>query len=322
MAHEAEPDPELMPLALYRLRAGRMIWPMHRQNKTQSETRTQGISRATAKLPLAWLPFNGLPLRLGAFLLIVVGLTCMSAHAGKTLAFSRASLNEAYRQGDFEKIVISLKPILTPGNFVSRIDSIFAYRLLGVVYAADPKTREVGRHCFMKLLDLDPKANLVDLFVGEELDNLWEKTRVEHRVLQRFVRVSTRDTAWLTPEDAEALQRLFDAEEADPTMASGKEDAAVAGMGVEAKDQPLNNAHIPWQKIPFGNAPVTDTRPAVRAEFRSESRSQPFWRRPGTWIAAGMAAGVVGFTVYYTLGDENPGREKLYHVSKETASSR
>lgn len=219
---------------------------------------------------------------------------------GKIFSFSRAELTEAYRQGDFEKITTTLRPILTPGNAVSRIDSLFAYRLLGVVYAADPKTRETGRHCFLKLLDLDAKANLVDLFVGTELDQLWEKTRLEHQVRQRLKQTAVRDTDWLTPEDAEALQRLFDA----------GEDAEDANLVLTPNSTPA----LPLETqpattgFPFGNAVVEDER--------------PYWKRPGTWIAAAFAAGVVGYTVYYNLGDAPQDDAKLYHVSKETASSR
>lgn len=229
-------------------------------------------------------------------LVLMVGVL-FSITEGKSFFFSRPELTEAYRQGDFEKITHSLRPILTPGNAVSRIDSLFAYRLLGVVYAADPKTRETGRHCFLKLLDLDPKANLVDLFVGTELDQLWEKTRLEHSVRQRLKHAAMRDTDWLSPEDAEALQRLFDAGEFPE-----EEKQALAAPALSAETHPVASS------LPFGNSTSEDAR--------------PYWKRPGTWIAAAFAAGVVGYTLYYNLGDAPQDDAKLYHVSKETASSR
>lgn len=239
----------------------------------------------------------------------VVGAFVLGVSPGdaKAFTFARPALLEAYRQGDFESIAVTLRPLLTPGHAVSRVDSLFAYRLLGVIYAADPKTREMGRHCWMKLLDMDPQANLVDLFVGEELDHLWEKTRVEHAVLQSLTRKTRRaqDSLWLTPEDAAALQRLLESGEGG----AGGEPAGHASAAPEPKARAAAAASADeTAPLPFGNRPADDGR--------------PYWKRPGTWLAAAVSAGVVGMTLYILWGDAGDAGEKLYHVSNETASAR
>lgn len=223
----------------------------------------------------------------------------MPSQAGNAAVFSRAVILDHYRNGDFDQVVAGLKPILVPGHSVSRSDSLFALRLLGVVWVADPKTREKGRYCWIQLLDLDAKADLVDLFVGEEVDRFWERTRLEHRVRQRSARAHSSDTDWITPEEAEALQKLLDAENTEVLSGDsiGAPPSAFQGQG-----------QSPSFGKPFGYEADTDAR--------------PYWKRPGTWIAAVMTAGVVGFTMYYTLGDAPTPREKLYHVAKETASAR
>jgi hypothetical protein len=239
-------------------------------------------------------------------------------------SFSRPRALEFYRQGDFEQVIRQLSPILEPGNSVSKTDSVFAFRLLGVVYAADPKTRELGRHCWMNLLDREPKANLVDLFVGEELDHLWERTRLEHQARMAMAQRAQKDAAWMTQDDAAALQKLLEMQDeamglqvassqvkpktkANAVVEESK--AALPGgqAAVSADIGEQENAETAEARFPFGNALDKDER--------------PYWKRPGTWIAASMAAGVVGLTVYYTFGESAEPPQKLYHVPNETASA-
>jgi hypothetical protein len=243
------------------------------------------------------------PFKALAFLGFALAFAASSSQAGGW-SFSRHRALECYRQGDFEQVIRQLSPILSVGNPVSKMDSIFAFRLLGVVYAADPKTRELGRHCWMNLLDRDPQANLVDLFVGEELDHLWERARLEHQARMAMLQRARKDTVWMTSDDAAALQKLLDMEdESIPPKSSEQHQVAE-----RVQEKTMSEMPIPSATIPFGNGSVSDNR--------------PYWKRPGTWIAASMAAGVVGFTVYYTFGENAEPPQKLYHVSNETASTR
>jgi hypothetical protein len=48
-----------------------------------------------------------------------------------------------------------------------------------VVYSASPETREKGRYYMMRLLELVPTAKLIDMFVSDEIDRIFEKVREE-----------------------------------------------------------------------------------------------------------------------------------------------
>ncbi len=85
-----------------------------------------------------------------------------------------------YRNGDFEKLSGELSPILSPGTACSRTDSMQAWKYLAVIYAAAPATREKGRYCMLRLLDLDSNADLLDLFASEEVNDLFQRARREH----------------------------------------------------------------------------------------------------------------------------------------------
>jgi len=234
--------------------------------------------------------------------LLAIGLVLPSDSPAAAWAFSKVTVEREYRDADFDAVIRSLEPILEPGQQVNRTDSLFALRTLGVVFASNPKTREKGRYCWFKALEIDAKADLVDLFVGEEIDRLWERTRLEFKARPKASPAASEDAAWLTLEEAEALQKLWDEPEI-PKSTAAASPAAISGL--PQADDP---AGADKMRAPFGNERSADLR--------------PYWRRPGSWIAAAVTAGVVGFTVYYTLGDTPPPQEKHYHVSKEVASAR
>jgi hypothetical protein len=96
-----------------------------------------------------------------------------------------AQIDSDYRNGEFEKIESALKPILRPGASAIRRDSLLAWKYLAVVYAANPATREKGRYCMLRMLELDPASDLLDLFVGEQVDDVFGKARRENELTTR-----------------------------------------------------------------------------------------------------------------------------------------
>jgi hypothetical protein len=62
---------------------------------------------------------------------------------------------------------------------LTRADSAFAFKYLGVAYAAEVATREKGKYFFYQLLKTDRKADLLDLFVSESVNELFRNTRAE-----------------------------------------------------------------------------------------------------------------------------------------------
>jgi hypothetical protein len=93
---------------------------------------------------------------------------------------NQKGIHNLYQNGDFEPVIDVLE------NFQKRIpeysfsDSVFIAKHLAVVYTANPETREKGRYYMMRLLELLPSAKLVDMFVSEEIDRIFEKVREEH----------------------------------------------------------------------------------------------------------------------------------------------
>lgn len=116
---------------------------------------------------------------------IVPCLTALLACAAMASAAPRRSLDRArihglYHDGEFEKVLRELEAYGKGQCACVRDDSLFAEKHLAVVLAANPATRELGRYHMFRLLDLSPRADLLDMYVGDEVDAVFDKARKEH----------------------------------------------------------------------------------------------------------------------------------------------
>ena len=104
-----------------------------------------------------------------------------SSLAGAGLSI--ADLKAQYREGEFEKIRITLERFLkTSGQAAQPKEKMLAYKYLGVIYAAEPQGYPLAETYFYQLLQLAPNAHLSDLFVSSAVEAVFVKTQ------QRFLK--------------------------------------------------------------------------------------------------------------------------------------
>lgn len=103
----------------------------------------------------------------------------VSKTASTPSVFDTAAIHGAYADGDFEKVTSTLEPVLAAKTILPKADSVFLYRHLGVIYAKDPGTREKGKYCFRKLLDVDPQAQILDLYATDEIYQVFRTVQAE-----------------------------------------------------------------------------------------------------------------------------------------------
>ena len=103
--------------------------------------------------------------------------------AGSTL--DQKSIHAAYNEGDFEKVTALIEGFAKANKTYARADSIFIAKHLAVVYSANPQTREKGKYYMYRLLEMMPSAELVDMFVSDEIDRIFEKVRKEFLARQQ-----------------------------------------------------------------------------------------------------------------------------------------
>jgi hypothetical protein len=99
---------------------------------------------------------------------------------GAPKALDQGRIHAYYHDGEFDKVIHSLEAFSKSGKTCSSADSVFLEKHLAVVYAANPGTRELGRYHMFRMLDLAPGSDLLDMFVGEEVDGVFDKVRKEH----------------------------------------------------------------------------------------------------------------------------------------------
>jgi opacity protein-like surface antigen len=95
-------------------------------------------------------------------------------------------VHSEYGDGDFETVVQILEDYRARHDHFRVTDSVVIAKYLGVIYAANPDTREKGKYWLYRMLQIDPGQDLVDLYVGEEVQTVFERVRQEFIVRRNY----------------------------------------------------------------------------------------------------------------------------------------
>ena len=113
------------------------------------------------------------------------------ADAARPESLDRKVIHDQYNEGNFDAVIGSLESFIKRNHSYLHDDSVFIAKHLAVVYSANPATREKGRYYMHRLLELLPSAKLVDMYVSEEIDRIFEKVREEYLTRQNSFGVDT-----------------------------------------------------------------------------------------------------------------------------------
>jgi hypothetical protein len=198
---------------------------------------------------------------------------------GFTMPLSYPNIKSLYNEGEFEKIRVSLEGFLKRNaSSAQEKDRIFAYKYLGVIYAAEPQGYPVAEAYFYQLLKLAPNAHLSDLYVSSAVEDLFEKT-------QERLRKENRD--------------ISEYDEFGNPRAPGAPGKGLNGLPAKDTLGSLNARHHP--------DPVPERRNAPRSEKTQEPKIL-VW----PWVAGGLAIAAVGGYLWYASQDKG---EKVVTVS-------
>ena len=96
------------------------------------------------------------------------------------IVLDQKKIHAIYLDGEFEAVIASIDTFTRANSTYSKTDSIFIAKHLAVVYTANPATRERGKNYMFRLLDLLPTVKILDMFVSDEIDRIFEKVREEY----------------------------------------------------------------------------------------------------------------------------------------------
>jgi hypothetical protein len=114
-------------------------------------------------------------------------------------ALDQSRIRANYHEGEFEKVIKDLEAFLKSGRTCSPAESLFVDKHLAVVYAANPGTRERGRYHMFRLLDKEAGSDLLDMFVGDEVDAVFAKVSKEHSLRTAALKKETRPAKAAAP---------------------------------------------------------------------------------------------------------------------------
>lgn len=196
-------------------------------------------------------------------LIVLVGMIAVgNAHASQAL--NQDAVHKDYENGDFDAVIQKIDSFQKQNPTYFKSDSLFIAKHLSVVYAANPKSVEVGKYWMYQLLSLMPAADLAGMYVNEEIDRIFEKVRREFIARQVSFGIDT--TRMVLP------QRM------DANSATAKDSAS------KPKSSPP--VSVPPQK----GKQVGDNRNAGRKKL--------------FWIGAGGTALIAAVTTYVAMSSE------------------
>jgi hypothetical protein len=119
------------------------------------------------------------------FTLILTAFLAISAHAEFGLnpdgTLDTAGIRQAYIESDFDKIKALLETrTADKARPLSREEKVFAYKYLGVLYAAEIAQVRAENY-FNRLLELSPHIELVDMYASPTIQEMFQKVKADHK---------------------------------------------------------------------------------------------------------------------------------------------
>jgi hypothetical protein len=91
-----------------------------------------------------------------------------------------AAIHALYMEGEFESATEQLERAIGEGLLKSHADSVFAYKHLGVMYAAKYETTERGKNFMYLLLTIEPSVKILDMYASEMIYMIFRNVQAEY----------------------------------------------------------------------------------------------------------------------------------------------
>jgi hypothetical protein len=100
----------------------------------------------------------------------------------------KEAISHAYFEGEFGRVLPPLETYRQsfPGN-ATKEDSIFVYKYLSVIYAADSTTRQKAESYMVQLLKIMPTIELIDLYISDNIEAIFKNVKQSYQQQQDYV---------------------------------------------------------------------------------------------------------------------------------------
>ena len=107
-------------------------------------------------------------------------------------------IHALYMDGDFDRAIAELEKARKQGRLRTHADSVFAFKHLGVMYAATYATVEKGKQNMVQLLTIEPTVSILDMYASDMIYMIFRNVQAEvvharpfHESRMRFRRSAT-----------------------------------------------------------------------------------------------------------------------------------
>ncbi len=243
---------------------------------TVSIIRSVGFQRPSTKATMRRFQFSAV---IPVILPLLLSLPC---HAMKGInpdgSLDKTTLSKAYFEGEFWSVITALEEYRKNGlATATRDDSVYTYKYLSVVYAADPSTRQKAESFMYLLLRMMPTIDLLDLYISDNIESIFQKVRSDFARMQKLS--ETNKVGTRTGKQDTSSGAAYNESSADSSRVA---------MGATSPE--LVHPTSP---------PSPPIKPTVLAQ---DTEGKPLWKRKRPWIlgASGLAvASVVAAYVYF-----------------------
>jgi hypothetical protein len=100
-------------------------------------------------------------------------------------SLDKPTISKAYFEGEFWTVINALEAFRKSGMKTNREDSIYTFKYLSVVYAADASTRKKGESYMYQLIKMMPTIDLIDLYISDNIESIFKKVKLDYEELEK-----------------------------------------------------------------------------------------------------------------------------------------
>ncbi|MBF0431214.1 MAG: hypothetical protein HQK83_08055 [Fibrobacteria bacterium] len=121
------------------------------------------------------------------FLIVFINSAWSIPGLNPDFTLNKEEIKAQYFEGEFETVKSALEMFRKNMDGASREDSIFLYKYLAVIYAADDNTKDKSESYMYQLLKLAPSAELLDMYISDTIQAIFNKVRSEYVARERYL---------------------------------------------------------------------------------------------------------------------------------------
>jgi hypothetical protein len=117
------------------------------------------------------------------------------AAASATPRLDSARVHRLYLDGEFDAAIAILEDNLKETRQYRHEDSVFIFKHLGVMYAAQYETREKGKYYMHKLLSVEPTVRIMDMYASDMIYMIFKNIQEEFESNRTLLTESRQENA-------------------------------------------------------------------------------------------------------------------------------